>query len=423
MDGRAVAVAIPLFFMLIAIEIAADFRRRKRGLPALYRFTDSIASLSCGVGQQLLQALAFGSVGVGIYDAIAARTAYVPWPSGALGYALAFVLVDLGYWAYHASSHRVNVLWAMHEVHHQSEEYNLSTALRQSWFTNLFSWAFYSPLAVLGVPTKTFVVCLTLNILYQFWIHTRTIDRLGPLEWVLNTPSHHRVHHGIDPEYIDKNHAGVFIVWDRLFGTFAAERKEPSYGLVKPLGSFSAYWSNMAGFARILSIARATSRWQDSLRAWIAPPEWLPADLGGPVTIPEVRRDARVLFDVPTRPRLFVYVGAQFLLASAAVFAVLWWSRALAFGERGAIVGVALLSVATWSGLFEGARWAVALEGVRLVATFGAIGFVFAGSPALPGALLAYAPLALGSAIGLARALREPVAREPMAQEPEAVTR
>jgi alkylglycerol monooxygenase len=399
MDGRAVAIAIPVFFLLMAIELAVDVRRRRSGGPALYRFADSIASLSSGVGQQLLQALAFGAVGVSGYAFVSARLAFVRWPDGPLGWALAFVLVDFCYWAYHLTSHRVNFFWATHEVHHQSEDYNLSTALRQSWFTGLTSWMFYSPAALLGVPQRVFVLCITLNILYQFWIHTRTVDRLGPLEWIFNTPSHHRVHHGIDPEYVDKNYAGVFIVWDRLFGTFVEERREPAYGLVKPLGSFNPFWSNVAGFARLATLSRRTRRWRDKLRIWVAPPEWYPDDLGGPVVVPEVDHATRVRFDVPRRPVLELYIVAHFLLVSAVVFSVLWWSKALALPAKAALVGFAMLGLATWAGLLERRTWALPLEFVRLASGLGVAAVVAGGTGWLGVALGASA--ALGTSSGL----------------------
>ena len=206
MDGRAIALAIPFFFALIAIELWADKKRRARLEDPLYRFGDAIGSLACGIGQQALQVFALSAIGIGIYTAAYEAFHLLPLTmSSPLAWALAFVVTDFCYWVYHWASHRVNFFWAMHVVHHSSEEYNLSTALRQSWFTNLTSWVFYLPLAIIGVPPLMFVLSLTLNILYQFWIHTRVIGKLGWFERLFNTPSHHRVHHGIDPEYIDKN--------------------------------------------------------------------------------------------------------------------------------------------------------------------------------------------------------------------------
>src|SRR5690606_31238042 len=151
---------------------------------------------------------------------------------------------DFAYYWWHRASHRISFLWAAHVVHHQSEDYNLAVALRQAWFTSLSSWVLNLPLAFLGVPPLVYGVCAALNTLYQFWIHTRLVGKLGPLEWVLNTPSHHRVHHGIDAPYLDTNYGGVFIVFDRLFGTFVEETHEPRYGTLDPIRSFDPVWAN-----------------------------------------------------------------------------------------------------------------------------------------------------------------------------------
>ena len=142
-------------------------------------------------------------------------------------------------------------MWGSHIPHHQSEEYNLSVALRQGVFQGCFFWLFYLPLAFIGFPPALFILMASIDTLYQFWIHTRTIGKLGPLEWVLNTPSHHRVHHAKNPKYIDKNHAGILIIWDRLFGSFVPETEEPRYGIIKPLRSYNPLWINMHGWVEM----------------------------------------------------------------------------------------------------------------------------------------------------------------------------
>lgn len=155
-------------------------------------------------------------------------------------WAVVFVLVDLAYYWSHRFAHEVNILWAGHVVHHSSEEYNLPVALRQSSLHGLMSWIFYMPLAAIGVPWRMFVTCNAINLVYQFWIHTRAVGQMGSLtEAVMNTPSHHRVHHGVNPKYQDKSYAGVFIVFDRWFWSFQAEEEEPVYGITKPLQSWN----------------------------------------------------------------------------------------------------------------------------------------------------------------------------------------
>lgn len=419
MDGRFIAIAIPFFFLLIGIEVYSDRKRRKEGKEPLYRFADSITSLACGVGQQVLGALAFGAVLIGayalIYDHL--RVATIPETS-TLGWVFAFVGVDLGYYAYHRASHRINFFWATHVVHHQSEEYNLSTALRQSWFTSLTSWIFYAPLAFVGVPTIVFVTCLTMNTLYQFWIHTRTIKKLGPLEWIMNTPSHHRIHHAIDPEYIDKNYAGVFIVWDRLFGTFVEENREPAYGTVKPLASFNPFWANVEGFARIIEMGRGTRHVGDKLFAWVAPPEWQPRDLGGPVTVPPVDHDTRVKYDARNNAALGRWVTAQFAGVALLVVALIAFSKELGLAERAGLTAVVLATLAVWGGLFEERRWAVPLELARLVGLGVVLGVVGVARDQAAAVMLGWAAFAAGSLFWLFAAIRSQPARAAASASP-----
>ena len=231
-----IAMAIPGFFILIGVELLVA---RIRGAP-VYRFSDSIADLGCGVVQQVGGAarkfLTFGLY-VAIYNYL--RVADIPYTWW--GWTLAFIGVDFAYYWFHRLSHEINFMWAAHVVHHQSEEYNLTVALRQSVVQGLFSFWFYLPLAVLGVPPLMYATMSSINTLYQFWIHTRLIGRMGWLEHIINTPSHHRVHHGQNPKYIDKNHAGTLIIWDKLFGTFQVEQEEPIYGVTEPVASWNVF--------------------------------------------------------------------------------------------------------------------------------------------------------------------------------------
>jgi sterol desaturase/sphingolipid hydroxylase (fatty acid hydroxylase superfamily) len=418
-DARAIAIAIPFFLVLIGVEILVDRARVRRGLPPLYRFADAITSLSCGVGQQVLGVLVLGAVGVAAYAGLYTHARLFDLPAGSpLVWALAFVLTDLGYYAYHRASHRVNFFWATHVVHHSSEEYNLSTALRQSWFTTITSWLFYVPLALMGIPPIVFALCTTLNTLYQFWIHTRALGKLGWFERVFNTPSHHRVHHAIDPEYIDKNYAGVFIVWDKLFGSFIEERNEPAYGAVKPLESFDPVWANFEGFAKLWQMSRATKGLGDKLRVWVMPPEWRPADLGGVVPIPPVPADRRK-YDVPTTRALNLYVASQFAVAVGVVFVMLWFKSELGLAERATLAGLTLWALFGWGALFERRRHAVLLEGLRLVATAAGLSWIASTTSVASPAIAASVMLSVASALLLARGrkLPEPSLAEPTAAE------
>jgi sterol desaturase/sphingolipid hydroxylase (fatty acid hydroxylase superfamily) len=313
MDAILICLSIPFFFILMGLELWAA-RRRGR---SVYNLQDSLANLGSGIGAEAIEPL-FLPLTVGVYTLVYDRLHVTTLPFGsAWVWTIGFLAVDLQYYWFHRVSHRVNLLWASHAVHHQSEEYNLSVALRQSWFAPLFSWPFYLPLALAGFPPRMFLVLKTLNTLYQFWIHTRLVGRLGPLEWVLNTPSHHRVHHGINPRYIDKNYAGVLIVWDKLFGTFVPEGDEPVYGVVKPLASFNPLWANVQVWFGLAGQARRTRQLLDKLRVFFAPPEWRPSDLGGPVVVPEPA--GHVKFSVPSTAGRDRRLLLEFFAVTAAI--------------------------------------------------------------------------------------------------------
>lgn len=371
MDEKYVALAIPFFFLLMAVEAIA---LRRKGIRRAYRFTDSITNLSCGVGQQVLEPFLKG---ISLYPYVwlweHARITDVSMRSP-VAWVLVIVAGDLAYYTYHRACHRIGFLWAIHAVHHQSEEYNLSVALRQPWFQTLVSPFFYLPLAVVGVPPAMLLGAITIDTLYQFWIHTRAIGRLGPLEWVLNTPSHHRVHHGIDPAYLDKNYAGIFIVWDRLFGTFEPEGREPVYGTVKESKSLDPSWVNFEGWLELLAMSQRTRKGADKIRVWFAPPEWRPKDLGGPVTPLPANPKEHPRYDPKVSRQVCAYVTASFTLVAVATMAFLWWESATARPLLAVAALVLLIGGQAHGSLLARKGWGWKIEAVRLVATAGTLG-------------------------------------------------
>ena len=263
--------AIPAFVVLVLAEmLVARLRDRDR-----YEPRDTLTSLALGLGSTVAGVLSAGAV-------LALATWLWGFRRFDIGYVwywfvLCFVLDDLAYYAFHRSAHRVRWFWASHVIHHSSQHYNLSTALRQTW-TGFFSLAFLFrlPLFLIGFPPAMVFFVAGLNLVYQFWIHTEAIGRLPRwVEAVMNTPSHHRVHHATNARYLDRNYAGVFIVWDRLFGTFVGERDDdrPRYGLVKNLGSFSLWW---AACHEWIGIARDvwSAPWRAKLGYVWRPPGW-----------------------------------------------------------------------------------------------------------------------------------------------------
>jgi alkylglycerol monooxygenase len=304
--------AIPFFFGLIALELLVD---RWRGL-STYRLADAINSLSAGVLSQISGLLTKG-LGLLTYAFAWQHLALFDLsPEPLWVWALAFVLYDFCYYWNHRLGHERNVLWAAHSVHHQSEDYNLSTALRQTSTGFLFGWIFYLPMALLGIPPLVFLSVAALNLLYQFWVHTRHIPKLGWLEWLLVTPSNHRAHHAQNAVYMDRNYGGVFILWDRLFATFQEELDEHPviFGVTRPLASWNPLWANVQFYAQLYSDARrAESRW-DQLRIWFMRTGWRPADVAAKYPLAKVDLSQFVKYEIPLSGGQKRYVAVQFAL-------------------------------------------------------------------------------------------------------------
>jgi hypothetical protein len=219
------------------------------------------------------------------------------------------------------------------------------------------------------MPWQLFATCYALNLVYQFWIHTRAIERLPRwIEWWFNTPSHHRVHHGVNPEYQDRNYAGVFIVWDRLFNTFVEERATPVYGITTPLRSWNPVWANVHVFAAIARDARRTRRWRDKLRVIFGHPGWRPPDLVGVAAPAPTRFAVPEPFDPPVPAGVTGYALAQFVLLLAVAYATLVAAPTLARHETAALVFVVALGLTAVGALLEGRRGALSVESARLLA-------------------------------------------------------
>lgn len=271
MNINLMSYAIPAFLLLILIEAIINTRK----VLANYRVNDTVNNFSTGMLEELIN-LFFKSTILFIYNKLYNDCSILHLSSNSIAVWLALWLsVDFCYYWLHRASHRCTFLWAGHSVHHQSEQYNLSVALRQGIIQAMFTWIFYLPLAVIGFPIDMFLLAWSANTIYQFWIHTKYIHTLGPLELVFNTPSHHRVHHGINPEYIDKNYAGSLIIWDKLFGTFQKENKPVQYGVTQALDSWNPFYANMKVFFDVWAYAKHFSNISDKIKAFIKPPEWV----------------------------------------------------------------------------------------------------------------------------------------------------
>jgi len=369
MDLNPIVLSIPIYFLLIGIELLIQQFSKAR----LYRFNDAVSNIGCGITSQLT-GLFFKIFSIGIYQVIYEHLAIWHIPSNVYSLVILFILVDFCYYWAHRKSHEINLFWGGHVVHHQSEEYNLSVALRQSSFQVIWTFAFYLPLAVIGFNTLDFALMAGLTTIYQFWIHTETIKKIGPFEYIFNTPSHHRVHHGRDPKYIDKNHAGVFIIWDKMFGTFQKEEEKPTYGITRPLKSWNPVWANFDHYTTMAKDFQRINSWKDRIRYLFKKPGWLPDDLGGYRAPQEVDKRSAVKYDArPFQVRVNYYVLFQFLVALFGTAFFLFNQASMELGEKSLITLVIIVTIVNCSALFENKLWVSRLEFFRVFIISGSI--------------------------------------------------
>ena len=351
--------------MLIGVEF---FVLRARNRPV--RLNDAVTDISCGIGDQtiglFLKSFALLPYTYLVEHAslfeLSTRDAWV-WVFGVLS-------VDFFYYLYHRACHRVNLGWATHAIHHQSEAYNLSVALRQPWFSIFFAWVFYLPLALLGLPVEVYVTTFAFNLLYQFWIHTETINKLGWFEYVFNTPSHHRVHHGTNPKYIDKNYAGIFIIWDRMFGTFQEEEETPLYGTLKPLRSWNPVWANVSPWANLVTRMRSFPKIKDKVWVWFAAPEWTP---DGPFDTHAAFNGSDRGYDADINRSWHGYIVANLAFAAVLVGLVLTYENQVTLTHKILAAITLFWTVVVWGQLFEGHKQVWRFEIAR-------IGFIVAST-------------------------------------------
>lgn len=367
-----IALAIPVFFLLIGVELLVAKLRQSQ----LYRFNDALTNISCGIGQQVLGAFLKTVLGIAYIELYKHTRFFTLEGDTWWVWLVCFIGTDFFYYWFHRYAHEISFLWGGHIVHHQSEEYNLSVALRQGAFQSATSWVFYLPLAVIGFSPLVFIVVNQFNTLYQFWIHTKAIDKLPRwFEFIFNTPSHHRVHHGVNPQYIDKNHGGTLIIWDRLFGTFEPEGEEVVYGVTKPLASWNPVWAN---FDYIRDVFRLMARCRnplDALKVLYKAPGWRPDYLGGPQFPGQVSAAQFRKYDTQVSPGtnyyvlfqyIFVLVGASIFLFSADQLHKIY-PGAQGWMWKGGLALLVLTSIVSLGGLLERKTWAAPLEYARVI--------------------------------------------------------
>lgn len=363
--AEAVSLAVPVFVALISLEFLVD-RWRRAGT---YRLADSINSLSCGIISTGTRVF-FGFIGLFFYDWLLNHAAPARLPAGHWGtWLFTFFAYDLCYYWHHRLGHTAGLFWAAHVVHHQSEEFNLTTALRQPGTGPLFGWLFYLPLALCGVPVAVFALTGVAQLFYQFWPHTRHIGRLGFLDRWIQTPSNHRVHHAQNDIYLDRNYVGVFMIWDHLFGTYQEELDEEPciYGIRGQLKSWNPIWANLHYYAAMARDCWYAGSWGDKLRVWFARPGWRPAAAAArhPKPAYDPRRDFE-RYDPPRSLALSVYAGLQFLALMAANSHFLASLPKQPAAVNAAYFGLILSTLVCLGGVLESRPGFVLAEAARL---------------------------------------------------------
>ena len=362
--ATALNIAIPAFMGLILLEMLAG---RMMGRTT-FRVMDTVSSLSSGITNITKDVLGL-ALFIGAYAWLQPKIEVFDLKATWATYLLAFVGKDFaGYWI-HRFEHRVNYFWNRHLIHHSSEEFNLPCALRQSISEIVsYSFVFLLPIAILGVPVEVYAVIAPIHLFAQFWYHTTLIGRMGPLEHILVTPSHHRVHHAINPEYIDKNFSQIFIIWDKLFGTFQEEMDDvpPVYGIKRAVRTWNPILINFQHAWLVIRDFWRTKSWRDKARIWFMPTGWRPADVAEKYPV-EVTEDpyTQEKYDPPASTALKIWAGVQ--LASVLVMAIYLFNRlpdipytaSLGFG------GLLFLSVFAYTSLMDRTTWAWIADVVR----------------------------------------------------------
>ena len=314
-----ITLAVPAFFILIFIELIYGLVSGKSN----YRLNDTFTSISLGLISRYIPLLGLGIQGAAFAYVAQYYNLKLFSPSSLWVWIFAFFLYDFCYYWMHRLHHEVKVLWATHVVHHHGEEFNLSTALRQTSTGFLWKWIFYLPIFIVGIPPEVFVTVAGVNLVYQFWVHTEHIPKLGWYEYVFVSPSNHRIHHAQNKHYVDANYGGVFILWDRIFGTYKEEMEElkPIYGTAKPLRSWNPFKANLDIFREMLLDSSRTKSFKDKIGVWFSRPNWRPEDVK--IKYPIIKNDLENFEpynpEVSSQVKIYGWIQLLFLLVISAV--------------------------------------------------------------------------------------------------------
>ena len=358
-------ITIPVFLILIMVEIS--YGAWKNDLK--HSYMDTISSLSSGFTNLMVDILGLGII-IFSYPFFYERLKVIELEESIFLYFIAFVCVDFASYCHHRLKHSINIFWNMHVIHHSSEEFNLACALRQSITNNLgIGILFLVPAALLGVPPKMISILGPLHLFGQFWYHTRHIGKLGWLEYILVTPSQHRVHHAINKEYIDKNLAAIFCIWDRAFGTFQEELDDVPcvYGTLKPVRTWNPILINFQHLWFLTQDAWYTSSIKDKFKIWFMPTGWRPKDVVKTIPrskVENVFNQEKYKFEYTLIHKIFV--GFHFLVLNIVLFIFLSSFADLSFSDKTGYFLLIFSTIFSFSSVMDGYKWSINFEFIRI---------------------------------------------------------
>ena len=358
-------ITIPIFLVLIIVEISYGVWKND----LKHSYMDTISSLSSGFTNLMVDILGLGII-IFSYPFFYERLKVIELEESILLYFIAFVCVDFASYCHHRLKHSINIFWNMHVIHHSSEEFNLACALRQSITNNLgIGILFLVPAALLGVPPKMISILGPLHLFGQFWYHTRHIGKLGWLEYILVTPSQHRVHHAINKEYIDKNLAAIFCVWDRAFGTFQEELDDVPcvYGTLKPVRTWNPILINFQHLWFLIQDAWHTSSILDKLKIWFMPTGWRPRDVVKKIPrskVENVFNQEKYKFEYSFIHKVFV--GFHFLTLNIILYIFLSSFANLSFADKTGYFLLIFSTIFSFSSVMDGYKWSINFEFMRI---------------------------------------------------------
>jgi alkylglycerol monooxygenase len=357
MNINLLAFAIPFFTGLMLLEYVIA---RKKKLP-YFNLHNSIANISIGIAERLCDVFVAGLFYF-VYDDIQKNYGLFTIKPGVLLWILLFILTDFVWYWYHRLAHEINILWMAHVVHHQSEDFNYTASARITVFQAFVRTGFWAVLPLLGFPAGMITSLLLVHGLYPFFIHTRLIGKLGFLEYILVTPSHHRVHHASNEKYLDKNYGDVLIIWDKLFGTFKKEEEEPKYGLTKPLKTYSFLWQHFHFPIELWLAVKSKRSVKDKLRVIFGKPDDIDSGL---------REKAELMFNIQQNPAVMEkplnrYVIWQMILLLAGLFIFILFEDYLSIPVKSGFAAIIVLTLINCGAIMEQKRWVFLVEYLRL---------------------------------------------------------